>query len=297
MKTSRLYKCLVTMIMVVFCVFGAYGVPSARYEGTSTNNHLHLGLEWQSMKGVYGYYNNARFRDPILAGTFFQQDPLSEKYYPYTPYHYGMNNPLRYSDYNGMFTIEGMNNNGYYPTIAIFPSNYVNDNALSYDYEQAENNNIPTIITENISDLSNALDVLNENSIKTSVFTLNSHGKPGQFHIGNDVVTAETDFSSLKNGFSNKTIFIGACNTTSDFSGEALIENMSQQTQSTVIGSNHKIEAGYQYDGSLFLNYPNKIPFLDDNNNKYMLSTNGDISKSIYNVRFTSSYLLWDTKK
>ena len=72
---------------------------------------------------------------------------------------------------------------------------------------------------------------------------------------------------------------------------------MSQQTQSTVIGSNHKIEAGYQYDGSLFLNYPNKIPFLDDNNNKYMLSTNGDISKSIYNVRFTSSYLLWDTKK
>ena len=63
MKTSRLYKCLVTLIMVVFCVFGAYGVPSTRYEGTSTNNHLHLGLEWQSMKGLYGYYNNARFRD------------------------------------------------------------------------------------------------------------------------------------------------------------------------------------------------------------------------------------------
>lgn len=67
MKTSRLYKCLVTLIMVVFCVFGAYGVPSMRYEGTSTNNHLHLGLEWQSMKGLYGYYNNARFRDALLA--------------------------------------------------------------------------------------------------------------------------------------------------------------------------------------------------------------------------------------
>ena len=96
MKTSRLYKCLVTLIMVVFCVFGAYGVPSTRYEGTSTNNHLHLGLEWQSMKGLYGYYNNARFRDAILAGTFFQQDPLAEKYYPYTPYHYGVGNPLKY---------------------------------------------------------------------------------------------------------------------------------------------------------------------------------------------------------
>ena len=102
MKTSRLYKCLVTLIMVVFCVFGAYGVPSTRYEGTSTNNHLHLGLEWQSMKGLYGYYNNARFRDPILAGTFYQLDPLAEKYYPYTPYHYGANNPNLYYDINGM---------------------------------------------------------------------------------------------------------------------------------------------------------------------------------------------------
>jgi RHS repeat-associated protein len=88
--------------MVVFCVFGAYGVPSMRYEGTSTNNHLHLGLEWQSMKGLYGYYNNARFRDPLLAGMFYQQDPLAEKYYPYTPYHYGANNPNLYYDINGM---------------------------------------------------------------------------------------------------------------------------------------------------------------------------------------------------
>ena len=62
---------------------------------------LHLGLEWQSMKGVSGYYNNARFRDALLAGTFFQQDPLAEKYYPYTPYHYGVGNPLRYVDVSG----------------------------------------------------------------------------------------------------------------------------------------------------------------------------------------------------
>ena len=89
--------------MVVFCVFGAYGVPSARYEGTSTNNHLHLGLEWQSMKGLYGYYNNARFRDALLAGTFFQQDPLAEKYYPYTPYHYGAGNPVKFTDETGKF--------------------------------------------------------------------------------------------------------------------------------------------------------------------------------------------------
>ena len=81
--------------------YSAYGVPSSRYAGTSTNNHLHLGLEWQPMKGVSGYYNNARFRDALLAGTFYQQDPLAEKYHPFSPYHYGANNPNKYTDKTG----------------------------------------------------------------------------------------------------------------------------------------------------------------------------------------------------
>lgn len=57
--------------------------------------------EWQPMKGLYSYYNNARFRDAIFAGTFYQQDPLSEKYYPFSPYHYGACNPGKFSDVNG----------------------------------------------------------------------------------------------------------------------------------------------------------------------------------------------------
>lgn len=64
---------------------------------------LHLGLEWQSMKGLSGYYNNARFRDALLAGMFYQQDPLAEKYYPYTPYHYGAGNPVKFTDETGKF--------------------------------------------------------------------------------------------------------------------------------------------------------------------------------------------------
>ena len=74
------------------------------------NNRLHLGLEWQPMKGLYGYYNNARFRDALLAGTFFQQDPLAEKYYPYSPYHYGINNPLKYVDVDGQKVISSEGN-------------------------------------------------------------------------------------------------------------------------------------------------------------------------------------------
>ena len=81
--------------------YSAYGVPSTRFTNIANNNHLHLGLEWQSMKGLYGYYNNARFRDALLAGTFFQQDPLAEKYYPFSPYHYGAGNPLKFTDGTG----------------------------------------------------------------------------------------------------------------------------------------------------------------------------------------------------
>ncbi|MBQ7941938.1 MAG: hypothetical protein IJ328_05980, partial [Muribaculaceae bacterium] len=90
--------------------YSAYGVPSSRYAGTAANNHLHLGLEWQPMKGLSGYYNNARFRDALLAGMFYQQDPLAEKYHPFSPYHYGMNNPLKYTDYNGMEVLFSENN-------------------------------------------------------------------------------------------------------------------------------------------------------------------------------------------
>lgn len=46
-------------------------------------------------------FENARFRDTLLAGTFLQQDPLAEKYYGFSPYHYGTCNPLRFMDFDG----------------------------------------------------------------------------------------------------------------------------------------------------------------------------------------------------
>ena len=65
---------------------------------------IDLGLEWQTMKGWYSYQNNARTRDPLYA-RFQQQDPMADKYYPFSPYHYGMNNLLRFVDENGMYDI------------------------------------------------------------------------------------------------------------------------------------------------------------------------------------------------
>ncbi len=88
-------------ILVQATDYSAYGVPSSGFGSTTSDKHLHLSLEWQPMKGIYGYYNNARFRDAILAGTLYQQDPLAEKYYPFTPYHYGKDNPSKNVDILG----------------------------------------------------------------------------------------------------------------------------------------------------------------------------------------------------
>ena len=81
--------------------YSAYGVPSSRYGSFSSDNRFHLGLEWQPMKGIYGYYNNARFRDAILAGSFYQCDPLAEKYYSLSPYSWCAGNPMKYTDERG----------------------------------------------------------------------------------------------------------------------------------------------------------------------------------------------------
>ncbi len=101
MKSQSRLKILI-LLVAMFCGFTAYGVPSSRYAGTAENNRKHLGLEWQPMKGLYGYYNNARFRDPLLAGMFYQLDPLAEKYHSFSPYHYGAGNPILNLDFNGM---------------------------------------------------------------------------------------------------------------------------------------------------------------------------------------------------
>lgn len=81
--------------------YSAYGVPSSRYGSFSSDNRFHLGLEWQPMKGIYGYYNNARFRDAILAGSFYQCDPLAEKYYSLSPYSWCAGNPMKLIDPSG----------------------------------------------------------------------------------------------------------------------------------------------------------------------------------------------------
>ena len=123
--------------------------------------------------------------------------------------------------------------------------------------------------------------------------TLNSHGsggsldRPANFSIGTDVVTPETDFSSLCEGLCGHFVFIGACNVGSiKGRGYELVENMARQTKSTVIASGHPLRAGYKYDGSNYLNEM-PIPYRMDSEyqfNNYIISEKGDLFKPISNV-------------
>ncbi len=66
-----------------------------------TNKFLYQGKEIQSDLGLDTYDFHARMYDPALGRTF-QQDPLGEKYYPFSPYSWVANNPLIITDPTGM---------------------------------------------------------------------------------------------------------------------------------------------------------------------------------------------------
>lgn len=90
----------------------------------------------KSMQGISYYYNNARFRDAILAGSFYQQDPLAEKYYPFNPYNYSACNPLKFADQNGMEPVYNINGEFYGNTAEGFNGNviiYTGEEMLNFE--------------------------------------------------------------------------------------------------------------------------------------------------------------------
>jgi RHS repeat-associated protein len=86
--------------MTNYYPFGAPFVESSSYSAPDLQPYKYNGKELDLMHGLNTYDYGARQYDPILA-RWDRVDPLAEKYYPYSPYNYCLDNPVKYIDPDG----------------------------------------------------------------------------------------------------------------------------------------------------------------------------------------------------
>ena len=72
--------------------------------------HKFTGKELDDEHGLDWYYFGARFYDPEI-GRFLGIDPYSDAYPSWTPYQYGLNNPVIYFDFDGRSTVTDSSGN------------------------------------------------------------------------------------------------------------------------------------------------------------------------------------------
>ena len=79
---------------------------SYQREGITPNQYQYNGKELQDELSLGTYDFHARMYDAAVARTF-QQDPMSAKYYAFSPYSWAANNPIVFIDPTGMVIEEG----------------------------------------------------------------------------------------------------------------------------------------------------------------------------------------------
>jgi RHS repeat-associated protein len=82
----------------------AFETPN-EVKGSPPHKYLYNGKELQDELGLDWHDYGARMYDAQL-GRFFTIDPLSDIYFAFTPYHYTLNNPIRFIDPTGMAVTE-----------------------------------------------------------------------------------------------------------------------------------------------------------------------------------------------
>jgi RHS repeat-associated protein len=81
-----------------------YAFGSQQIVMPSTNKYLYNGKELQEELKQYDY--GARFYDPVIA-RWNSVDPMAEENYSWTPYRYGFNNPVKFTDPTGAIEVIG----------------------------------------------------------------------------------------------------------------------------------------------------------------------------------------------
>ena len=269
--------------------FGTPFYDEANTTNASLQPFKYNGKELDMMHGLNTYDYGARQYYAALP-VWDRVDPLAEKYYSISPYVYCHDNPVNRIDPDGRYDWENICLWGN-PVVAVFP--YQRDDAITKDYEAAKNAKLPIIIVNDVADLSNALSDIFKLSTTYDCITLNSHGDFNGFNIGSEQIDIINDLSNLKSCLEGKTIFIGACDVGKN---KVLVDQIAQDTGSLVIASEHKIPAGYSYDGSKNLNRKFNILESFNENNKFLIS-NGSTSQTITDVTIDKNLgINWNEK-
>ena len=265
----------------------ATGVQARKYGGKELDREN--GLDWLDFE--------ARMYDPMLP-QFNSIDRKAEDYPNTTPFAYCAGNPIRYTDPTGCYLMENINDDTQYMLICIYPT--FRDNALEIDYLAAKEQGIPIITVEDLEDFVISLrDLSNVIGSSASVFSINSHGTEGQFRIGETIINKNVDISNLSKYLNGKEIFIGACNTGKGDVGRSFVEYCASATNSLTIASQHKIPAGYKYDGRHGLEGKDFNPiyalFGSNIDNEYTVSRSGEKAVDVYNVTIHKNWgIRWD---
>ncbi|MDE6323859.1 MAG: hypothetical protein K2L85_07015 [Paramuribaculum sp.] len=218
--------------------------------------------------GLAEYDFNAR-RAIAAVASFSQPDPLAGALtdpqtgrrlaVPYlsgiSPYAYCAADPINLIDPSGEYTLVNGEYDFFSSLLAIFPS-YVTQSGLNEsqatirnDYIAAKDSNVPILLVDNVEDMRKAFSEVASLS-RYAFITINEHGSPGILKIGNETIDITYDFTVFKDCFFLKTIFIGECNVGKGIIGKCFVEQLAEESCSTIIAPEHAIASKHKYDGA-----------------------------------------------
>jgi len=189
-----------------------------------------------------------------LTGRFTQPDPFGFLTPETSPYAYCAADPVNYIDPTGCWTLENGDKATFSNTLCVLASDYKDNDALKTVYENAYFAGIPILLVDNPKDMINGFEET-KIALAVNTITLNSHGNPGQFHIGKykddaSTVNITSDLTQFKPYFRGKDVFIAACNTGVGIFGRTFVETFAEEASCTVVAAEQPVAANYKCDGT-----------------------------------------------